>query len=111
MSAALLENAAFTREASDFGGIAHYNGEDYPCSIGPMTSGADLTGGGFSLSKSMVIVIRKSAFGTDPTFKPGQTVTVTDMRDTNRTLKIAKDGINDLIYLWQLTLVDPAQSA
>lgn len=111
MSAALLEQAAFLREASDFGGNAHYNGEDYPCSIGPMTSEARLSKGGMTLAKSMVVVLRKSLWETQPNFKPGQLIQITDIRNTERNLKIAEDGVGDLIHLWQLTLCDPAQKA
>ena len=109
MSRMLIENAATARELSDFGGTATYNGEDYPCSIGAITTGADLTSGGFSLSTTMVIVIRKSQFASDPVFKSNQTIIVKDKRNVSRTLKIAEDGIADLIYLWQLTLKHPTQ--
>src|SRR5690242_16840120 len=106
----MLEQAALIREAGDFGGTATYAGADYPCSIGPMTSEARLTPGGFSPGRQTTIVIRKSVLA-GATLKPGQSVIITDKRSVVRAAKIAPDGINDLVCLWQLTCEHPAQNA
>jgi hypothetical protein len=82
-----------------------YGGTEYPCSLGDKTSLKELAFGGYTPQADMVLVCRKSTFGTAaPTLKGeitvGATVYLLD--------QIVEDP-NGIFQVWSLS--DPNKSA
>lgn len=107
----MLEYGLLQREASDYGATVNYAGVVYPCSLGTIGFGARLVAGGFSPHAETTVVIRKSILPANTVFATGQTFAVTDGNGDLRNLKIASEGIRDLIYAFELTCDDPSQNA
>lgn len=108
----MLETGLWVREQSDFGGTFTYAGSGYPCSLGATQLGVTNTIGGGQLAKSVMVTIRKSVC-PGVTFVGGRGCSLADKSGTTRTLKIAPgaEGVEDLVYAWQITCHDQAQGA
>ena len=106
----LIETGLWVRESSDFGGTLTYGGVGYPCSVGPTQVGLTNVIGGGAMTKNVIVTVRKTSC-PGVTFTGGRTCTLLDKKGTSRSLKIAPgaEGVDDLVYAWQLTLHDPAQ--
>ena len=111
-----IEDALVEREQSDFGGMLKYGAWNFPCSIGTQTNDATLGVAGFSLGAHRLATIRKSQLpdpdtdaGANFAFHSGQPAVVTDAAGNSVTLKIAPNGILDIVWAVELTLVHPAE--
>lgn len=110
MECELLETALCAQEAGGFGATFVYGTISGPCSLGSIGFGGRLTAGGFSPHAETTAVFRKSVLSGD-NLNVGQVFQITDARGDERDLKIARDGIRDGIYFWELTLQDLNQNA
>ena len=109
--AAFLEYMLLTQEASDFGATLTYNAATYPCSIGDAGVNARFVQGGFSPNVEIMVVIRKSVLPAGTVLKVGTLLAIQDAFGTVRNMKIAADGVRDLVFAWQLNCSDVNQNA
>lgn len=106
----LLELGLVTREQSSFGGTLSFgNNQSAPCSMGTAGFGGRLTAGGISPGTEVLVTVRKEVLKCD--LKVGQFFSLTDAFKNTRDLKIARDGIRDCIFAWEINFVDRNQNA
>jgi hypothetical protein len=107
----MLCDGLMEREDSDFGATFTYGAlKGLPCSLGTIGYGGRLVAGGISPNAEATIVIRKSVLPGD-NLKVGNSIVVTKGDGKAKNLKIAKEGIRDCIFAWELTLDDQNQNA
>jgi hypothetical protein len=106
----LLEMGLMARECSGFGATFQYGTITGPCSLGAIGFGGRIVSSGISPNAETKVVIRKTVL-PDAELESGQPLSVTDRSGKSRALKIATEGIEDLIYAWEITCNDPNQNA
>lgn len=99
----LLEYALLDRESSDFGGFITYGANPaFPCSLGAIGFMGRLVSGGISEGQEVTVVIRKSVLPANVNPKANDQLTLTDNKEVSYALKVASDGITDMIYALQI---------
>jgi len=105
----LLKTGLIAREQSYFGATLAWSNKTAPCSMGTTGFGGRLTTGGISPGTEVKVTVRKEVLNCE--LKVGKAFKLTDSQGVQLALKIARDGIRDCIFAWEIDFVDENQNA